>query len=229
MKKTITTLYLACIAGSITAAQTSVRTGSEPKPYNATRSSLFVGFGFAIPDNGSSYYAIIDGSSYCFDAGWRKYMHLNRRFAAGGTLHYSFYSYRLTDALSDSTFKAAATGLATLPGNVNKQLYRSNNFALGVFTRVYLFFAPKRCYVDLGAQGDWAFSRYYMLHYPYPYDGKQKFREDNTFNAFSASAVAQLGWNSVALFARYRLTNVFNQSILSKNLPPLSVGFRLEL
>lgn len=253
MKKTITTFYLACLAGGIVVAQTTVKIGNmeitfmkddttthahstpERKPessatppksvYNASESTLFTGFGFAMPNSGSACYSVVGGSSYSFDVGFRWYTHLNRRVAAGGTLQYSFYRYLLRDALSDSVFKSAVIGSLVLPDEIKKQEFRSNNLALGIFTRFYL--VPRKHYLDVGVQGDWAIGRYYRLHYPH--DGKQKFHEDFTFNAFTASALVQIGWRSKAIFARYRLTDAFNHSELSKDLPPLSIGFRLEL
>ncbi|MDR2814055.1 MAG: hypothetical protein LBB79_05310 [Prevotellaceae bacterium] len=258
MKKTITTLCLACLAGGTAAAQTSVRIGSleitfrkndttyehvaherllqvnppksDPKPqrspYYKSKSTGFIGFGFAVPGDGSGYYAVRGGNSYNFDLGCRWYTHFNSRLAAGGTFQYSFYHYRLKDALSDSVFRAAVIGSSPLPyaaGEIKKQAFRSNNLALGVFTRFYLI--PKKHYLDLGVQGDWAFSRFYKLYYPY--DGKQNFHEDDMFNAFTASAVAQIGWESFAIFARYRLTDAFSGA-LPKDLPALSIGIRLE-
>ncbi|MDR0566419.1 MAG: hypothetical protein LBG47_05195 [Prevotellaceae bacterium] len=254
MKKAIATFYLTCLAGGIAVAQTSVRIGdmeitfrkndttvvyAHSRPvnppersathkksvYNASESGIFIGFGFAIPNSGSACYAVTGGSSYNFDVGFRWYTHFNRRLAVGGTLQYSFYRYRLRDALSDSLFKSAVLGSFVPSYEVRKQEFRSNNLALGVFTRFYLI--PRKHYVDLGVQGDWAAGRYYKLLYPH--DGKQKFHADNTFSAFTASAIAQIGWRGKAIFAYYRLTDVFDHSALARDLPPLSIGFRLEL
>jgi hypothetical protein len=254
MKKTVATFCVACIAGSASLAQPSEKIGnmeitykkndtlmlvvtelstqpsqneSKPTPknesYKLREISCFIGFGFAFPDNGRSYYTTLGINSYNIDVGWHRRYNLSREFALGWKFQYSFYHYRLRDATDDPVFMETIIGRSLPPNEIRKQAYRSNNIAVSAFTRYYL--VPGNLYVDLGIQGDMAFSRYYKLYYPNA--GQQKFRDNYAFNPFMASAVVQMGWDNFAVFARYRLTDAFNRSALSKDIPQLSIGIRL--
>ena len=79
-------------------------------------------------------------------------------------------------------------------------------------------------YIDLGTQGDIAIIKYCMLNTQE--EGTKRYYEDYVFNPFSASAIARVGFGGGgwALFVRYRLTDAFNQKVLHKDLPPLSIG-----
>jgi hypothetical protein len=192
--------------------------------YKRRGDETFIGVGFALPNDGSRYYSLLGVNSYNIDFGYREYQHLNRWLAAGYTLQYSFYSYRLKDAIDDPAFLKATTGTDARPSyEIDKQAYRSHNVAVGIFTRCYL--APHTAYLDLGVQGDLSFSKHYRLYYSR--DGRQEFRNNHAFNPFIASAVAQVGLKSFAIFARYSLTNVFNHSEIPRDLPPLSIGIRI--
>jgi hypothetical protein len=193
-------------------------------PYRRRKDEGFIGVGFALPNDGSRYYSVLGVNSYNLDIGYRAYRHFDRWLAAGYTFQYSFYSYRLKDAMDDPDFLKATTGIDSRPlYEIDKQAYRSHNVAVGIFTRCYL--PPRATYIDLGVQGDLAFSKHYRLYYSR--DGRQEFRSNHAFNPFIASAVAQVGRKSFAIFARYRLTNVFNHSEIFRDLPPLSIGIRV--
>jgi len=267
MKKLVIILF--CIGGiSISAiAQQSVRVfrfeiiandrkdQSQDNPQDDSNSAFasyhqrsgFWGFGFVLPDNGSGYYNTIGGSSINFDIGRMQRYHFARRFAIGTTFNYSYYNFKLRDAAAEPLFNyEVRKDKPFMPNDVRKEVFRSHNVAAGLFARSYLIPPKSRgkdgLYIDLGAQGDFAFSKYYIMRHKN--GGKDKHRNGYAFNPFTASAVARIGlgrgvsitcrrndkcWgvSSRALFIRYRLTEAFNKpKALPMDLPPITVGIQ---
>ena len=217
-------------------------TRPKPKFTPYQQSDFFYGVGLIVPDNGDDYYTALGGKSINIDAGWMRRYHFSRRFALGGTLHYSYYNYKFRDAASEPFFNNVVLKNNTFVNDdIRKQTYRSHNIAASAFTRFY-FIPPRNrgsdgLYIDLGAQGDFAFSRFAMLKTHS--EGKKKHYEEYAFNPFNASAVARIGWkqprrsvgkvyfgggNSRALFVRYRFTDAFNTRSLPMDLPPITIG-----
>ena len=201
-------------------------TRPKANPYKYSVSDGFCGIGFILPDNGSGYYTMLGGSSINIDVGCERHYHLSRWFALGGLMQYSYYNYKL---------RPVEQPLNEIIGiydanKVKKQVFRSHNIAAGVFTRFYL--VPPRTgskrggmYIDIGGQGDFAFSKYCKLILNT--DGKKKFRDGYAFNPFNASATARIGWGSCAIYARYRFTDAFNPKALPMDLPPITIGIQL--
>jgi len=206
--------------------------------YRYRTTAQTIGFGVIVPNN--NQYTVLGGNSINFDAGVLYKNNLSQRFAVGSTLDYSFYNYRLRGTNEEPAFNAAVLGDRTIDrSDINKQVFRSHNISPGVFSRFYLIPPENRrrddgFYIDLGLQGDLAFSKYYILKYP---NGKKdKFRNNDVFNTLGASAVVRIGWKpqwlsnisgsngSQAIYFRYRLTNAFNQGVLPMDLPKFTIG-----
>ncbi|MDR0415628.1 MAG: PorT family protein [Prevotellaceae bacterium] len=201
--------------------------GKKQQPYRRHSRSSFIGVGFIVPNNNSSdsrYYTALGANSYNIDIGMRSWRYTSRQVSFGGGFQYSFYNYRLHDAIDDPAFLKAVTGLETPPSySIEKQNFRSHSFAISVLARYYI--PSINIYVSASAQGDFVFSKHYTLYYPRK--GLEEFYSNHAFNPFVASAVAELGGKHFTLFVRYRLTSAFNLSVLPKDLPPLSLGIRL--
>ena len=204
-------------------------TGSKPKAKFKSYhySSCFGGVGFIMSDVGhNDNYEVLGGNSINFDIGGMQRYQLTRWFALVGTAHYSYYNYRLYDVAEDPAFNDAILNGSDYSGvNIRKQVFRSHNAAAGAFTRFYLA-KPKRyenngVFIDLGIQGDWAFSRYYKLKIHEK--SNEKHRDGYMFKPFAASCVARVGLKYFSIYARYRLTDAFNKP-LQKDLPPLTIG-----
>ena len=193
------------------------------KPYTSTEG--FAGIGFIIPDNSAGYYTILGGNSINIDLGCDRQWHFTRWFAVGTLMQYSFYNYRLRDAAADPVFFDEIIREEALPTDIKKQLYRSHNLAVGLFTRFYVSPATiyRRLFLDLGIQGDFAFGRHYRMDTRS--NGKQKYHESYAFNPFSASAFTRIGLGKdFAIYARYRFTDLYNKKVLPMDLPPITVG-----
>ena len=215
-----------------TPSENENKTKTKPKTnhYKYNETSSFIGWGFILPDNGSDYYTTLGGNSINIDIGWMGRYQIARRFALGSTLQYSYYNYKLRDAASEPMFMEEILGRTFVGDNIKKQVFRSHNIAAGAFTRFYLIPPPQRVrdggvYIDLGVQGDFAFSKYYKLKTYHP-RAKEKRRNGYAFNPFTASATARVGWNEYAIFARYRFTDAFNSKALPMDIPPITIGIQ---
>jgi len=219
-------------------------TRPKPKFKRRTYNDGFCGIGFIMPDIGKDdYYTVLGGNSINIDIGGIRVYHFTRRFALGGTLNYSFYNYKFRDAVNDPESKFNQTvlgGKEFFNNDVQKQVYRTHNISAGLFTRFNL--VPLRTtrdgtivggrsklYIDLGAQGDFAASRFCMLKTQS--EKKKRYHEDYAFNPFTASAIVRIGSSFLpgshsAIFARYRFTDAFNSKALPMDLPPLTIGIQ---
>ena len=202
---------------------------TRPKTtYKSRVSDGYCGFGFILPDNANDYYTVQGGNSFNLDIGGERRYHLTRRLAVGGLSQYSFYNYRLKPVTP--TYLNEVVGRDINPDDIIKQVFRSHNLAAGVFARFYLS-PPKPngrggMFMEAGAQGDFAFSKYCKLKLR-P-SGKEKYRDGYVFNPFTASATARVGWGSTVVFARYRFTDVFNKKELQMpmDLPRVTIGLQ---
>jgi len=213
------------------------------------RSSRLIGFGFAVPSNNSDSYTILGGNSFNFEVGRMHKYYFARNFALGTTLQYSYSNFRLRNAAIEPSFNSGILGGADItPNYIRRELFRSHNLAFSVFARTYLFppnIGNRGLYFDIGAQGDWAFSRFYRIRldhqslfnddYTFNLGGqgnvRSKFRDNYAFNPFTASAIARVGLNTRkgknrALFVRYRFTDAFNSNVLPMDLPPFTIGIQ---
>jgi hypothetical protein len=187
-----------------------------------------------VPNNGNGYYSVLGGNSINIDFGWMRRQQLSPRFALGRTFQYSFYNYNFQDAVNEPEFnQVVLKGKDFTNNNVNKQVYRSHNIAIGGFTRFYLIPSDRSgkngLYIDLGAQGDFAFSRYAMLKTES--EKKRQYYENNAFNPLSASAIVRVRFDKLlpgdpVIYARYRFTDAFNQKKLPMDLPSINIGIQ---
>ena len=196
-----------------------------------TYNAFLCGIGFTLPDNGKDYYTVLGNKSIGIDAGWMHRYQITRRFALGGSLNYSFYSYKLRNASSEPIFRGEILDNRDFAlDDIRKQVYRSHNIAASAFIRFYPVPSSSRSsgiYFDLGAQGDVAVDAYYLIETRL--EGKEKFYNDYAFNPFIASAIARIGSGSCSFYARYRFTDIYNSKVLPMELPRLTFGIQFFL
>jgi len=216
-------------------SENETRPKPKSKPHKYYKSTTFSGIGFILPDyNSADYYTVLGGNSMNLDFGSMHRYHLSRRFALGTSLQYSFYNYRLK--LDEPVYLENVYNRPFTKNEIYKQVFRSHNVAAGAFTRFYLIPPKNRgndVYLDLGVQGDFAFSKYSKLK---THSGdKYKQRDGEAFKPFTASAIARIGckgwkWgtDAFAFFVRYRFTDAFNSNVLPKELPPITIGIQFH-
>ena len=214
----------------------------EFKPKPAKSKTFFTSVGFILPNNGGDYFATLGGSSLNLNMGMMHRYRITDRFALGRTLQYSYYNYRSWNEATNPEFANEVIGKDYDRHGIRKQAFRSHNLAVSGFTRFYLVPDKSRLYIDLGAQGDFAYSKFFKIKTQK--EGKSKYRDDFAFNPFAASAIARIGWDkrrcsctvngkccwgnkSRSIFVRYRLTDAFNSKALSMDLPPITIGIQI--
>ena len=197
--------------------------------------------GLIFPDYNHSY-KTSNIASINFDLGAMHSHQISRRFSTGATSHYSYYNYRMRDANIEYNFRnLVMNGTYVERVNIKKQVFRSHNLAHGLFLRYYFMPPTHRrdpgVYIDMGIQGDWAFSKYYKMK---THNGQKKYRNGDVFNPVTASFFAKFGWNQNnkmglgsgninssndfrAIYVRYRFTNAF-RDVLPIDLPPITIG-----
>jgi len=197
-----------------------------------TRTTFFMGAGFVLPDYSNDYYTALGSKSFNIDAGWSHRHLITRWLGVGGSIQYSFLNYNLRDAVSVEEFKQAIVDGREFDDNdVRKQDFRSHNIAASAFTRFYLsnYQNPNsnnRTRLDLGVHGDVSVNKYFLLNTRS--EGKKRYYEDYAFNPFTVSAFARLGFGALNVYARYRLTDVFNSDVLQMDLPPATFGVQIH-
>ena len=214
----------------------------EIKPKLSKSKSFFASVGFILPNNTGDYFATLGGSSINLNMGMTHENRITDRFALGRTFQYSYYNYRSWNEASNPAFANEVIGKEYDRHGIRKQAFRSHNLAAGGFMRFYLVPDKNRLYVDFGAQGDFAYSKFFKIKTRS--EGKNKYRDDFAFNPFAASAIARIGWdkkrcwctingkcwwgnNSRSIFVRYRFTDAFNSKALSMDLPPITIGIQI--
>jgi len=265
MKKIIFSVCIICFTVAAT-AQPTVRIGNmeiivryhgqdttmqvnilEDKPpisqkptnrYNHKITSL-INLGFVLPfNNSNSFVHVSPISSINLDFGAMYQKQFSNRLATGVQGHYSYYNYRMQNLYRNPNFiENVMSDRVVEKGDVNKQVFRSHNYALGLFVRYYISTGKNErdpgIYVDLGTQGDFAISKFYKLK---TFEGHKKYRNTKAFCPATASVFARVGlrrdlWTKngntgdlYSFYVRYRLTNVFNQNLLPIDLPPITFG-----
>lgn len=211
--------------------QTTV-TVTPKKKHKKYYNSRMLGFNFAIPMlNNPSYYEIIGGSSFGFELAYRPVFAPTRVFQLGATAYYRFNRYKIHHMPSLPDFQPLIKTTWD-EAQIKRHSFNSNNLAVDAFIRFHIPTKHKQksyggVYLDLGAEADWAFNKKLKLK---TYDKeKVKYKDNYAFLPFTAYYVARFGWGDWELTARYRFTDAFNKKVLPLDLPPLSIGFAIEI
>ena len=192
----------------------------------------FVDLGFVLPDNSSDYYTVLGSRSLNVNVGAMRNHHFAPRFALVGTLHYSYHNFDFHNITDDPVFLSVVLGDRDFSNEqIRRQTFRSHNLGTGASIRFYFNkpthrrIPPSGIFFETGARAEVALRKFAMIDTKS--DGSKKYHDDHAFNPFIVSAFASVGLNKTAIFVSYRLTDVFNSSVLQKDLPPINIGIRL--
>ena len=147
-----------------------------------------------------------------------------RAYAFGISAQYTHYDYRGSGL--------AARGIITqYPHNavISREIFKTDNIGIGVYNRFYISLRTP-LYIDLGAWGDWAFSRQYKVKY---YIGDYKevdhYRDGEKFLPLQGGVYAAVGVNLFSIYCKYRFTHWFSHSVLPMEPPRLQIGLMIEI
>lgn len=232
MKKQIVLLSLWMLAGAaafsqhvlleqdVNADTIAETTGPNLKKYT----HLYVNYGLVLGATEGDNADIKTGNSSQFAIGLRYKRRLSNFYAFGFDLSYNITTFHLKQ---DSAKMLPNTDLH------DKEKLSFNNATLQLYNR---FNFGKRGnhigrYIDLGGYGEWAFS---VTHYTRDTDDRAKAlgaKATETTNkrlkytaAFNYGLAARIGFGKVAVFGKYRLSDMFVSKYDYPELPRIVVG-----
>ena len=185
-------------------------------------------FGFSFPVEGCSYeptaaMPVKYGNSFEITLGAKQWFGIGH-YAFGISAQYTHYDYRGSGL--------AARGIITqYPHNavISREIFKTDNIGIGVYNRFYISLRTP-LYIDLGAWGDWAFSRQYKVKY---YIGDYKevdhYRDGEKFLPLQGGVYAAVGVNLFSIYCKYRFTHWFSHSVLPMEPPRLQIGLMIEI
>ncbi len=200
--------------------------GHYPKRVVKNFTEFYAGLGFAMNTKEESYMPLYFGNSYNFEFGWRYMYKPSKSYAIGTFFQYSYYNYRLKDAAVNDAI------VSGVPGDVQKEYFRTDNLGTGIINRIYLFPVGygKPVHIDFGGYVDYSFSKRYKVKTVINGDkDKIKYRDGSKFNPIQAGLHGAVGVGGVNVYVRYRLTNLFNQDFNIAELPRWTLGVQIDL
>lgn len=194
---------------------------TNPKKFRPrTNTEFYVGMGFATRTENNTL-PIYYGDSYNLDIGLKYIYRPARWYALGSLFQFGFNNYKTDGLAKDGTL----TG-TPIEKNIYKEYYRTNNLGIGIFNRFYLVSnRHSSLFIDIGAYGDWAYSKRVRLKTS---EGKDKLRDGRRFNPLQGGLYGAVGYGCVLIFAKYRLSNYFNPSKIPQEFDRLNIGLQFE-
>lgn len=181
---------------------------------------FYLSLGMAVKTSGETFQPIVYGSSYDFEVGWKKFYRPVRALAFGSDFHLTSYSYQLVDAARNGIY------FPGVPRFVDKEFYRTTNAGLSLLMRLYV---SNFGYLELGGYGDYCLSKRYIVKTVVSGDkDKLKFRDGTLFNPYNAGVKAAIGNSWFSVYAKYRLTDMFDHDRIDHELPRLHIGVALS-
>jgi hypothetical protein len=220
------------IAQSVVLSET-LGTDTLPEKFGPNLSNYlhtYVAYGFIMGNANTTGYQIDSYNSYEFNSGLRYKKKLSNNFAMGLNLNYHMQSFRLKQ-----------NNQKTLPSPTiyNKEKFIINQIELEWYNRINF---GKRGniigkYIDIGVYGDWVVSsKYYrrienkgvelatLGKYTEIIDKKLPYVQP-----LNCGVSLKLGWETFAIYGKYRLTNMMNPSFGFPELPKLSFGIEMSV
>lgn len=209
----------------------TVKNDTTPDKYGPNMRHFFhswIGFGLLLGENkmGSE---IEMGKSTSFSFGFRYKRKLGNFYAIGADLNYTLSSYRIKQ---DS---AKILPNITLHNKEHLNLY---TFDLNLYNRLNFQKRGNQIgkYLDLGAYGNVAFIKTHITYDKglVPDAGRTMVTNSNLkyTNLLNYGVSARLGINKLALYANYRLSDLFKATALNAKfpeLPRITTGIQLSL
>jgi len=188
----------------------------------------YIGFGLATSTsfNGDDYLGVDNGNSYNFTIGRKDLYRFSKSMAIGIQYQYSSLSYRLSNAAADGLLDGAPTSLFIDQSSIRKEVFRTDNLGLGFVVRLL---PTEKTFIELGAYGDYAYSKRYKVKYysAYHHKQKEKFRDGDRFEPFAFGTQLTIGYDDWAVFAKYRFSDMFSDTITSNEPPRMHIGIQL--
>ena len=114
--------------------------------------------------------------------------------------------------------------------NIYREIFKTDNIGIGIYNRFFFSRSSSSVFIDIGAYGDWAFSRQYKIRY---YSGESKeadhYRDGGKFLPLQGGVYGALGMGAFSIYCKYRFTHLFDHSVLPMEPPRLQLGLMIEI
>lgn len=181
---------------------------------------IYFGMGGAIDrasfTKNEEFFPMYAGRSLDLQTGIKYYFRPARAYAIGIQLQYSFFSY----SLETESAKLLMDG--EIPGAPYSHYFRSDNLGIGLLNRFYLY---RKIYLEIGVYGDISVSKRYMVKTMI--NGKKekaKYWDEDKYNPLQAGVQLSLGFGCLSIYAKYRVTDMFNTAVLPNDPLRLNIG-----
>ena len=197
--------------------------------WDKSYASIFAGFSFPVEGcsyEGTQLMPLKYGNSFEITFGAKQWYRPVRLYAFGISVQYSHYDYRARNGV------AASGVIAPYPFGMNiyREIFKTDNIGIGIYNRFFFSRSSSSVFIDIGAYGDWAFSRQYKIRY---YSGESKeadhYRDGGKFLPLQGGVYGALGMGAFSIYCKYRFTHLFDHSVLPMEPPRLSLGLMIEL
>lgn len=187
-------------------------------------------FGFSFPVPGCNYeptaeMPVMYGNSFEIQFGVKRWYRVARHYAFGFSMQYSHYDYR-------GSGLAKSGMIAQYPEDivVRREIFKTDNLGIGIYNRFYLSAVRPTFYLDIGAYGDWAFSRQYKVKY-YLGDSKavDHYRDGSKFLPLQGGIYGAVGIGAFSVYCKYRFSNMFRHTELPMEPPRLTIGLMIAI
>lgn len=182
----------------------------------------YMGYGFILGESDGIGSEVKQGASGSFDFGMRYKLKVCNHYAIGYQINYNTDAY----VIKQNDSKTFADTIQN-----DKERFATQNLGIGVYNRFN--FGRRGDYIgnflDIGAYADWRFSARHFVKKKLSNGNIERITVSklNYLNDGNYGAYAQIGYNRYVLYAKYRLSDMFNNSVQYSELPRLTVGFQI--
>jgi hypothetical protein len=184
---------------------------------------LYVNATFPVFTNEELNYTV-PGATMIVDYGIRYKRRLSNTFAVGYDLSLNWASYRIKNG-DDKSIPDSAKH--------DKEKFKVNSLTPALYLRINAGRRGNKIgnYLDLGGYGSWNWKKAYKTIDELDNDEVKRvtFSKLHYMESFSYGVLARVGVNRYAITARYRLSNLFKDTVDYAELPRLSLGVEIGL
>ncbi|MFA7117036.1 MAG: hypothetical protein WC140_07400 [Bacteroidales bacterium] len=198
--------------------------------FNRYVDEKYIELGAPIEGVGKDSYKMNESRSSEFTLGYRMFYHPCQFFGFGPEIHWTNYTYRLNNG------STASLGFDSQinPTTIRKEFLKTHALGVGLNTR-YHFFHTNSCflgdsYLVIGGYFDLVYASSYKVKYwkDNGHKAKRKYRNNELFTDYHYGIRAEISFDDIALYTKYRLNRCFKKSTtLPLDSPQMTLGMTL--
>ena len=194
-------------------------------PFHFDETYVGVGLATSASFNGDDYIGVDNGRSVNITVGARDFYRFSKSMAIGIQYQLSALSYRLSNAAADGLLVGAPAPLPIDQSSIRKEYFKTGNYGLAL---VFRFIPIEKTFIDLSVYGDYAFIKKYEVKYysAHHHRIRKNFRDGYRFEPFAFGTQITVGYDGLAVFVKYRFSDMFTDTITSNEPPRMHIGIQ---